>query len=56
MSRHQQGQRLAHFDPAAHPIIARHIFGIESFRRIGVVVVPIVQRIESLWEASHASS
>ncbi len=29
MRGHQQGQHLADFDPATHPIIARHFFGIE---------------------------
>ena len=24
------------FDPAAHPIIARHFFGVEAFRQTGV--------------------
>ncbi len=28
MSRHQQGQHLADFNPTTHPIIARHFFGI----------------------------
>ena len=30
------------FNPAAHPIIARHFFGIEPFRPIGVVAAEVV--------------
>ena len=32
MTRHQQGQQPADFDPATHPIISRHYFGIEPPR------------------------
>lgn len=44
---------LLEFDPAAYPIIAAHWFGL---RPIGVVIFPIVQRIESLREASDATA
>ena len=32
----------AKFDPAAHPIIARHFFGVEPFRQIGDVAAVLV--------------
>ncbi len=32
----------AKFDPAAHPIIARHFFGVEPFRQIGDVAAKVV--------------
>ena len=31
MNGHDQGALPAGFDPAAHPIITRHIFGVEPF-------------------------
>ena len=37
MSRHQQGQHLADFDVATHPIIARHWFGVEPPCTIGQI-------------------
>ena len=30
------------FNPAAHPIIARHFFGVEPFRPIGAVAAEVV--------------
>ncbi len=30
------------FDPADHPIIARHVFGVSPFRPIGVVAAEVV--------------
>ncbi len=30
------------FNPAAHPIIARHLFGVEPFRPIGEVAAEVV--------------
>jgi len=39
------------FDPAVCPIIATHWFGLCP---IGVVIVPIIQRIENLREVSNA--
>ncbi len=30
------------FNPAAHPIIARHFFGVEPFRQIGEVAAEVV--------------
>jgi hypothetical protein len=40
----------AEFDATANPIIATHWFG---FRPIGMVIVPIVRRLESLREVSN---
>lgn len=37
-----QGLQPADFDPAAHPIISRHFFGIEPFRPIGQVAAEVV--------------
>ena len=42
------------FDAITNPIISRHWFGVEPFRPIGAVIVPIVQRLENLREASNA--
>ena len=45
-----QGQQPVGFDATVCPIIARHIFGVEPFRPIGLIIVPIVRRFESLQE------
>ncbi len=37
-----QGSLPAGFDPAAHPIIARHFFGVEPFRPSGEAAAEIV--------------
>ena len=43
------------FDPAAHPIIARHFFGVEAFRQFGYFAGDIgtdlkrQRRIEHVW-------
>ena len=37
-----QSSLPAGFDPAAHPIIARHFFGVEPFRQIGDVAAEVV--------------
>ena len=42
MSKHQQGQHLADFDPGTHPIIARHWFGVEPLRSIGAIAAEVV--------------
>ncbi len=34
------------FNPAAHPIIARHFFGVEPFRSIGEVAAEVVADIK----------
>ncbi len=34
------------FDPAAHPIIARHFFGVEPFRLIGEVAAEVVADLQ----------
>ncbi len=34
------------FNPAAHPIIARHFFGVEPFRPIGEVAAEVVADIK----------
>jgi hypothetical protein len=48
-----QGQRPSDLDPTAHPIIAAHWFGL---RPIGVVIVPIIQRIGNQRGVPHAST
>lgn len=30
------------FDPASHPIISRHFFGVEPFRAIGTIAVEAI--------------
>ena len=49
-----QGQRPADFDATACPIIARHIFGIEPFRPIGLIIVSVVRCFESPQETADA--
>ena len=39
------------FAPAVCPIIATHWFG---FRPIGVIIVPVIRRLENLREAPNA--
>ena len=50
-----QGRRPADFDSTPCPIIARHIFGIEPFRPIGLIIAPVIRRFESLQEANHGA-
>ena len=44
----------ADLDPATHQIVSRHWFGIEPLRPIGVVIVPVIQRIERLQDGADA--
>ncbi len=46
MSRRIQGSLPAGFDPATHPIIARHVFGVEPFRPIGEVAAEVVANLQ----------
>ncbi len=48
-------QAPSNFLPERFPILARHWFGVEPLRPIGSIIFPVVQRFESLQEASHAS-
>ncbi len=47
---------LADFDPDAHPIIAQHFFGVESFRLVGEVAAQVVAdlRFRQQVERLHA--
>ncbi len=43
----------ADFDPAAHPIIARHFFGIEAFRPIGEIAAEVVASLRFRQQVEH---
>ncbi len=45
MSKHQQGQHLADFDPGTHPIIARHWFGVEPPHPIGQIAAEVMANL-----------
>ncbi len=49
-----RGQRPANFDAMACPILARHWFGVEPLRPIGVIILPIIRRFESMQEVVDA--
>ncbi len=44
------------FNPAAHPIIARHFFGVEPFRPIGEVTNNVVIDLKRQRQAAHLLS
>ena len=41
------------FDPAAHPIVARHFFGIEPFRQIGDVAAKVIADLKRQRQIEH---
>ena len=51
-----QGSLPVGFDPAAHPIIAHHFFGVEPFRQIGDVAVVVVADLKRQRQVAHLLS
>ncbi len=54
MSRQNQSHQPVDFDATACPILARHWFSAEPLRPIGIIVLPVIRRFESLQEAADA--
>ena len=48
-----QGSLPANLDPAAHPIIARHFFGVEPFCPTGTVAVKVITRLRRERQIEH---